>query len=248
MQAPTVIKKSFQGLQSSLKQLTERSINIIGVTKRHPPGIYEICEEMGLTSIAENRVQELRNKKQSLENRNLKVHFIGPMQTNKVKYIIDVIDSIDSLSSNSLVEMIEKKRDESKKPIEVLIQINSTEEAQKSGLLISQFKSIYDLALRCVESKSLELKGLMTMGPTPSGSFSASSEDYKDLTRAAFEKTRILNERLELELGMNFSRLSMGMSHDFEIAIEEGATEIRVGSLLFGERPVAERPVAERSE
>ena len=237
---PEEISNRFHALVDEIATRGKNRIDIIAVTKRHPVDIFSICETAGIKHIGENRVQELREKLDVASSTisKFKLHFIGALQTNKIKYIHTEIQSFDALSSSSQIHEFEKKRkDMQLPPVEVLLQINSTSEDQKSGLSLDDFNGILDMVDACIRASSIRLKGLMTMGPTPGPGFQPGNREYDIQTNAAFEKTRILFEQLQVERDISLSRLSMGMTHDYRIAIDQGATEIRVGSLLFGDRP-----------
>lgn len=235
------IKANYQDLLAKVESLADHPVTIIPVTKKHRPELYQVIGELGITQVGENRVQELQEKftYKKTNNLNLNIHFIGPLQKNKVKYLAGEIASLDSVASLSLLKEIEKKWAAAEaQPIKVLLQINSTGEENKFGIPINNFADICDLAVATLDNDYTELEGIMTMGPTPAQGYQISDQAYIDDTRAAFEKARILYQRLQEELDISLTRLSMGMSHDFHLALEEGANEIRVGSVLFGPRPL----------
>ncbi len=236
MLAPELIERNFSDI-SAVIEASGRKVQIIPVTKKFGPELYQILTGLNIRAIGENRVQELREKFDyiSANKLNFQIHFIGPLQTNKVKYLVGQIASLDSLASLSLVKEINKRWQGD--PLPVLLQINSTAEDQKTGLKLEDFAAICDVVDAVQASDQMKLEGLMTMGPTPTDGYGPGHQNYNEATRASFEKTRILRDRLQLEYDIVLPRLSMGMSHDYQIAIEEGATEVRLGSALFGPRP-----------
>lgn len=244
MESEFQIKQNFANLQKHLSALkTEknitRDITLVAVTKYHPLQILQICKNIGIAHIAESRVQEMSEKFSLLPNLkpNFKKHFIGSLQKNKIKYLIGTVDTIDSVSSLSLLEAIENQfENRGGNKVEVLLQINSTQESQKGGLDIHQVQDIKPLVDFTLQAKHIVLSGLMTMGPTPQNDEHSQSQEYLTATRDAFARCADLFAQLKPLVGESFTRLSMGMSDDYHIAIEQGATEIRVGSLLFGNR------------
>ena len=181
----------------------------------------------GLIRFGENRVQEILSKYDVLQDKNLEWHFIGHLQTNKVKKLLDVptkyIQSVDRLELAFELEKELQKRGESR---EILVEVNTSGEETKSGVRpgeAAQF--VRDLA----KLDTLKVRGLMTIG--------ALTEDMQEIRRC-FARLRNLFREIQNESvnGVEMLELSMGMSGDFEIAVEEGATMIRVGSAIFGDR------------
>jgi len=191
------------------------SVKLIAVTKTVPPE--NICEavDCGIRDIGENRLQEAIPKMEALSELPLTWHFIGHLQTNKAKKVVEHFQWVQSVDRP---ELAEKLNQAASKPLPVLIEVKLHEEANKSGIdevglpsFVEQFK----------EHKQLLLRGLMAIPPF---------FDNAEQVRPYFRKLRELAKRFSLP------ELSMGMSHDFEVAIEEGATMVRIGSALFGER------------
>jgi len=231
------IRENLENLRREIKQLTDREITLVAVTKTHPDEIYQVCVNLGINQIGENRIQELctKNATHPDARKQLNIHLIGSLQANKVRFLEGNVDTMDTLSSHEILNKIEEKWNGDKK-LSVLLQINTTGENQKSGLLHDDYPTIMHLAKSCVASKKVQLEGVMTMGPTPHDNFDISDPDYARLTLAAFNRLRLLRDRMQDDLQCKLPRLSMGMSHDYRLAIESGATEIRVGSLIFGSR------------
>jgi len=204
-------------------------IKLIAVTKNvEPQNIIEAIEA-GVVDFGENRVQELLNKANIIEeksDKNVKWHMIGHLQTNKVKYIVDKITMIHSLDSLKLAQEIDRKAQKLGKTIDVLIQVNIAEEASKFGLKKNE---VLDFVKTVGSLKNIKVKGLMTIAP-----FAENPEQV----RFVFSGLRkifidICRENIN---NIDMKYLSMGMSNDFEIAIEEGANIVRIGTAIFGKR------------
>lgn len=237
------IEKNLLQLQKTITALKPtQKITLVAVTKTHPPQLLYICKNLCLQHVAENRPQEMTAKfSHDTELHNaFQKHFIGNLQKNKIKYLANLVNSIDSIADLTTLESIEEqfaKREASR--IEILLQINSTQEEHKGGISFQDIDSLKRLIDFCQHSQFLHAAGLMTMGPTPDPqkNFKVGQEEHRQATRIAFARTASLFASLRTFVGEDFTRLSMGMSHDYDIAIQEGATEIRIGSLLFGARP-----------
>jgi len=232
------ILRRYEKLSSDLKNLSADSVRIIAVTKAHEPEIFRICSELNIQHIGENRIQELRTKCELFapERKNLYIHFIGNVQSNKAKYLPQRIDSLDTLDSHEVLDKLAQRMKPEDKPISTLIQLNTSGEESKSGFHVENYNEILEFASVVNKTDGVTLEGVMTMGPTPSADFTMENPQYRKETAGDFQKAGEVRKRLEEDLGFELPRLSMGMSHDYEIAIENGATEIRVGSLLFGPR------------
>ncbi len=200
---------------------------LIGVTK------YTTAEkaiegiETGLTDLGESRVQDARKKFSDIGEHINKVrkHMIGHLQTNKVKAAIEVFDMIQSVDSLKVAREIDKQAAKMERQIECLIQVNCSGEEQKSGIAKDETMSL----IRAVSSlKSLRLSGLMTIAPFT---------EEEDVIRASFRDLRLLKEEIAKEFtaaaNIDMRHLSMGMSHDYIIALEEGANMLRIGSAIF---------------
>ncbi len=177
----------------------------------------------GVRDIGENRVQQLLERWEQLDKQDLRVHFIGSLQSNKVKYIIDKVCMIHSLDSLSLAKEIERQAAKHGLVMDVLVEINSGQELAKSGLDPGE---VEEFCLALQQFEHIRLRGFMTMAPK-----CEKKEDYRKYFRKTYEQClEIWTKKL-----YNISRpiISMGMSESFEIAIEEGATLVRVGRALF---------------
>ncbi len=199
-------------------------VKLLGASKTVPAEKIKVFYECGLRLFGENRVQEFLKKYDVLKNLSIEWHFIGQLQSNKVKYIIDKVALIHSLDRESLLEEIEKRAGNYGKVQEVLIEVNVGKEPSKGGVFPEGLKSLVENTLL---KKHIKLKGLMTIPPY---------EEDPERSRKYFVMLRELKEEVEKEFGIKLDELSMGMSSDFEIAIEEGATIVRIGTLLFGGR------------
>ncbi len=198
------------------------TIKLVAVTKN--VGIPKIREAIagGVTIIGENRIQEAREKFSEIGS-TVQWHFIGHLQTNKVKYLFDIFSLIHSVDSLPLAEEIQKRAEKKGIKTDILIEVNLSGEKTKFGI---SPEKVIALARDISKLKNINLKGLMTIPP-----FSESPED----SRQYFRMLRTLVTDVKKD-GIKINELSMGMSNDFEVAIEEGATIIRIGTAIFGER------------
>ena len=204
----------------------DEEITLIAVSKTHDPPIIQQAVAAGVSELGENRVQEAAGKVGLVTGERLRWHLIGHLQANKARQAVKTFDVIHTVDSRELVERLDRiAGEEGRKPV-VLIQVDLGHEATKSGADETRLPEIIEALDR---AHNLELKGLMTLPP------------FFDDAESARPYFRRLREIME---GVNGSRspdhrlteLSMGMSHDFEIAIEEGATMVRVGTAIFGAR------------
>lgn len=200
-------------------------ITIVAVTKTIPVEKIKEAVSAGIYDIGENRVQELLDKKRFLEN--VKWHFVGHLQTNKVKYIVDFVHLIHSVDSIKLALEIEKRAQKINRIVDILIEVNTSGEETKYGVKPEEaVELVKQISERC---NFIRIKGLMTVA-----AYMPNPEDVRPMFR--------LLRQLRDEIGrFNFrnvemKHLSMGMSNDYLIAIEEGATIIRIGTAIFGPR------------
>jgi PLP dependent protein len=199
------------------------SVTLLAVTKTQPPEVVGEAARLGLTLFGENKVQEAKNKMPLCPGR-LTWHMIGHLQSNKARDAVGLFSMIQSVDSLALAEELNKRAEQASKTIPVLLEVNIVGEASKFGYkpheLLTDFERLNALP-------RLEIHGLMTIPPwTP----------LPERVRPVFRKLRELKSECEQRLGAPLSQLSMGMTGDFEVAIEEGATIIRIGTALFGER------------
>jgi pyridoxal phosphate enzyme (YggS family) len=202
------------------------TIRLVAVSKTVPTNRVRQAIEAGATILGENYVQEARTKFNDLATYPVSWHFIGHLQSNKAKYAVRLFDLIHSVDTLKLARELDKQSHKINKIQEVLIQVNISEEASKSGVNV---KDTYNLLKDISLLENLSVKGLMTMPPY----FNAPEK-----VRPYFAALRGLRDRLGQKglLNMSLSELSMGMTGDFEVAIQEGATLVRIGTAIFGER------------
>ena len=199
------------------------SVILLAVTKGQPPHAVRAAVELGLSLFGENRVQEAKLKISQCPTA-LRWHLIGHLQSNKCRDAIHFFQMIQSVDSLALAEEINKYAEKSAKTMPVLLEVNVAGEATKFGFKPDEVLAQLD---RINSLRKIEIHGLMTMAPyTPE----------PEKVRPLFRRLRELKEASEQSLGAPLTHLSMGMSGDFEIAIEEGSTMVRVGSALFGPR------------
>lgn len=198
-------------------------ITLIAVSKTY--GYESVLEarDFGQKDFGENWSQELVEK-YDLVPKDISWHFIGHLQTNKVKYVVPRAGFIHSVDSLKLAEEIAKTAQKQNKAQNILLEIKTSEEATKHGL--TSEKEITDIAGFCSENQNINLVGLMTMAPF--------TDDEKKV-RQSFSQLRKLKAKLN-ENGFGLKELSMGMTSDFELALEEGATMLRIGTAIFGTR------------
>lgn len=224
------IKENWLDVQERIQRANPdgKAITVIAVTKTHSIEVIEEALDLGFTEIGENKAQEFMEKYEVLqEEKTINWHMIGHLQRNKVKYVIGKTRLIHSLDSMRLAKEIEKRGKSEGLVADVLLQINVAKEDSKYGIVPEEAKEF----LENIKSfKHLHIRGLMTMAPY-----------YEDpeKTRECFKKLKNMFEDLKKEEYNNVSMdfLSMGMSNDYEVAIEEGSNMVRLGRTLFGERP-----------
>jgi pyridoxal phosphate enzyme (YggS family) len=207
-----------------LKSGRDRSdVKLIAVSKTQPIQLISQVLDCGIIHLGENKAQELRDKSEPISG-DFFWHYIGHLQSNKIKYVIKSAAFIHSVDTLKLAEEINQKAGQINKRQKVLLEIKTSDEATKFGL--STEKEIFELAEFCLSQKNIELNGLMTMAPYT---------DDEKVIRDCFIKMRKLKNKFESNRIL-INELSMGMTNDFELAIEEGATMIRIGTAIFGER------------
>lgn len=199
-------------------------VDIIAVTKTQSLATIQQAVAAGLKTLGENRVQEWESKRAAFEGSGVRCHLIGHLQSNKSRKAAGIFDRVDSLDSLALAERLDAAAGELHKRLGVLIEVRLSGEASKSGVDIKDLDALAD---GVIGSHNLDLLGLMTIPPF--------IEDV-ELVRPYFRQLRELRDGLRGTGRPELPVLSMGMSHDFEVAIEEGATEVRLGTALFGVR------------
>ena len=225
------IKDNIASIKQNIKEIEEKchredEVNLMAVTKTVDVDKVLEAIDAGITDIGENKPQELSRKYEIIGDK-VRYHLIGTLQTNKVKYIIDKAYMIHSLDRISLCEEIQKRAEKIDKVIKCLVQVNISKEESKHGLEEEQVVDFIKQVSK--DYKYIHIQGLMTMAPFV--------DDEKEI-RKVFSKLKKLSVEISnLNLpNVEMDTLSMGMSHDYKIAIEEGATIIRVGTSIFGQR------------
>jgi pyridoxal phosphate enzyme (YggS family) len=227
-----MVAENIQNIGENLKNACLRAgrnpneVKLIAVSKTF--GVDSILEALkaGIGDFGENYVQELLEKRNALLDRSIAWHFIGHLQSNKVKYIADWISMIHSVDSIGLATEIGKRAAKAGRTIDVLIEVNTSEEATKFGVRP-------DKAVEFIQSVSaiehINIKGLMTIGPFT---------DNTDESRKSFRTLRSIFETVNARgiCAHPMDTLSMGMTHDYSVAIEEGSTLVRIGTAIFGSR------------
>lgn len=226
------IKENIDGILSRIAKACERSgrnpedITLIAVSKTVDADKARKAVESGIINLGENRVQELVDKYEKLSDIEVKWHMIGHLQKNKVKYIIDKVELIHSVESIELASEINKRALKNNLKANVLVELNIGEEESKFG--ISE-ENVYDFVKSLEQFENINVLGLMTVAPY--------AEDPEEI-RWVFKKMKVIFDKISSMniKNSNMKFLSMGMTNDFEIAIEEGANIIRIGTALFGAR------------
>ena len=224
-----MIMKNVQIFREKIAEICDNSvrnpeeITLIAVSKTNPLSVIEEAYSAGIADFGENKAQEFRDKSK-LFSGDFNWHFIGHLQTNKVKYVIDSAEYIHSVDTIKLASTIDSKASSKNKIQKILIEVNTSGENSKFG--IHDFESLKNLIDECSSYSNIEVKGLMTMAPFTSD---------ENVIRKCFSELREMKEKLNNQWS-NISELSMGMTNDYKIAIEEGSTMLRIGTAIFGVR------------
>ena len=223
-----IVTKNVNEVLEDIKKYSKNpeKVKLVAVTKYPNVGRPELEElmENGILNFGENRVQVLEAKRELMDDVKDKIHwnFIGNLQKNKVKYIIDYVCMIHSVNKLSLAQEIDKRAAACGRKIDVLIEINLSGEDSKEGYDLDEF---YKELPEIIKLGNINIKGLMTMAPNVTD---------EDKIRASFRKLREIKDELnEKYFNGQLTELSMGMSHDYKIALEEGSTIIRIGTKLY---------------
>ena len=199
-------------------------VRLVAVSKYVPVSRMQEAYDLGVRVFGENHAQELHEKQTFFEQDGCSVHFIGHLQTNKLKYVCGSSAMIESVDRIGLVEALQTRGAAHGIVSDVLVQVNIGDEPQKGGVAVAELSALLDAV---VGSGNLRLRGAMCVPPALA----------QEEVRPYFARMRALFERMQSAYPQQrIDTLSMGMSHDFEVAIQEGATEVRVGSALFGAR------------
>ena len=223
-----IVTKNVNEVLEDIKKYSKNpeKVKLVAVTKYPNVGRPELEElmENSILNFGENRVQVLEAKRELMDDVKDKIHwnFIGNLQKNKVKYIIDYVCMIHSVNKLSLAQEIDKRAAACGRKIDVLIEINLSGEDSKEGYDLEEF---YKELPEIIKLENINIKGLMTMAPHVTD---------EDKIRASFRKLREIKDELnEKYFNGQLTELSMGMSHDYKIALEEGSTIIRIGTKLY---------------
>ena len=200
-----------------------KEVKLIAVSKFFGVDAINEANRLGITDFGENKAQELRDKYEILGDK-VTWHFIGTLQRNKVKYAVKAASFIHSVDSQILADEINKEAKKIDKVQKILLEVKTSFEETKSGL--SEQEEVIKLVKHCSDLSNVNLVGLMTMAPFT---------DDEKIIRKSFVDLRKLKDEIN-QNGFDLRELSMGMTNDFEIAIEEGATMLRIGSAIFGQR------------
>jgi pyridoxal phosphate enzyme (YggS family) len=233
--APTAIQENLLQVRARIAAAAERSgrsaeeITLIAVSKTQPAGAIREAFDEGVRHFGENRVQEWEGKREEIAHLQATWHLIGHLQSNKAIKAASIFHTVDSVDDFALAQKLDRASNvlPEGRILRVLLEVHMGGEATKSGISEAELPA---LAEKVVGLQRLELAGLMCIPPF--------FEDA-DEVRPYFARLRDLRDQLEVRLGRKFPVLSMGMSNDFEAAILEGATEVRVGTALFGIRSTA---------
>lgn len=219
----TIRKRIEEAAQRASRDPQE--VTLIAVSKTRPVEMVKIAYDLGIADFGENRVQEALSKIDAFHPQGLRWHMIGHLQSNKAQRAVASFDSIQSVDTLHLAQMLNRFATESAKRLPILLEINVAGEASKEGMTPAETLL---LAQQIATLPALELQGLMTVAPLV--------EDPEEV-RPVFRALRALRDRLRDQLPeCPWQHLSMGMTDDYEIAIEEGATIVRIGRAIFGER------------
>lgn len=225
-----MIEDALQKVQARIEQARLRvgrtdKVTLVAVTKNHPVSAVEEVAQLGITNVGENRVQEAKEKMLTYRGEPLTWHLIGHLQTNKVRQAVPLFQLIHSVDSKKLLDEIDKVAAKNDKVQEILLQVNVAREASKTGMTVEEFPVLRDYAKTLPHIK---VRGLMCIAP-----FAENPEIVRPVFRVA---AALFEDMKQYFPAGQISELSMGMTHDFEVAIEEGATIVRVGTAIFGER------------
>ena len=229
-----MLKENLDYVEEEIRKACERSgrkrseVELIAVSKTKPAEMLQEAYNLGVRVFGENKAQELSEKYDILP-KDIKWHMIGHLQRNKIKYIIDKVELIHSVDSVRLAEAIEKEAAKRNITVNVLIEVNVAREESKFGLLPEEIDQFVD---KVKDFSHICVKGLMTIAP---------NVENPEKNRSIFAHLRKLSVDIASKNAhnINMSILSMGMTNDYQVAVEEGATMVRVGTGIFGKRDYA---------
>ncbi|WHH59551.1 YggS family pyridoxal phosphate-dependent enzyme [Petroclostridium sp. X23] len=228
----TDLEKNICNITENISDAAQRSgrkpedIILVAVTKTVDADMINRAVASGITNIGENKVQEILNKYDKIQYEHVKWHLIGHLQTNKVKYIINKVHMIHSVDSIKLAEEINKRAAKIGRTMDILVQVNVSGEESKYGIDV---ESCGHLIEQLSQLSNIRVKGLMTIAP-----LTESPEEVRVFFRKLRQLSIDINKKNYDNINMEY--LSMGMTGDYEIAIEEGANIVRIGTAIFGHR------------
>jgi len=225
------LAQRFAAINEQVRLACERAgrdpglVAVLPVTKTFGHEVVRQAMALGRKRFAENRVQEMKEKALALNDSSIEWVIIGYLQTNKVKDVVRYASQLQSLDRLDLAQALDKRLQQAGRRLDVLVQVKSSQEDSKTGLLPEAVPAfLQDIA----QYDTLNLQGFMTV---------AENTGAQERIRDCFRRVRELRDQSQDQLGRALPVLSMGMSADYELAIAEGATELRIGSALFGQRP-----------
>ena len=230
--SPHAIRDNLSGVQDRIAIAAQRAgrraeeITLIAVSKTHPAEAIRMAYAAGLRHFGENRVQEWEGKRTAVGDLPATWHLVGHLQSNKATRAAGLFHTVDSVDDLALAQRLDRARSElnAREKLRVLLEVRLAPEETKTGVTPEELPV---LAEKVAPLSNIEVVGLMCIPPPA---------EAPEKVRPYFRRLRELRDDLAMKLGRPLPVLSMGMSHDFEIAIEEGATEVRVGTAIFGER------------
>ena len=227
-----MVKENVEIVRKRIREVCSRcgrnpeDVLLLGVSKTFGIDSIRDAIDAELFDFGENYAQEFLEKRSQISDERVRWHFIGHLQSNKVKYIAEHVYLIHSVDNDRLADELQKRGERMGRSLDILIEVHTTDEATKYGI---PPEGTLDLVKRIAKFNRVRVQGLMTMGPF--------SDDPND-SRPSFQQLVTLRDKIVREGIENVSmrHLSMGMTHDFEVAIEEGSTIVRIGTAIFGER------------
>lgn len=231
-----MMKENLENIRMRIAEAAKRAgrepedVTLIAVSKTYPASDIEKAISYGCTDFGENKVQELMGKVEVIESP-VNWHLIGHLQTNKVKYVVGKTKFIHSVDSLKLAQEIEKQSAKHNVVTKILLEVNVGEEVSKHGLHIDE---VLPLVSEISKLPHVKVEGLMTVAP-----FVEDAEENRTIFRKLYDLSVDIQKQKFDNISMNV--LSMGMSNDFEVAVEEGATHVRIGTAIFGYRDYTKR-------
>ena len=226
-----MLRENLQEVEKRIQEACARAgrdrseVTLVSVSKTKPVEMLQEAYDLGVRVFGENKVQEIRDKYDALP-KDIEWHMIGHLQTNKVKYIVDKVKLIHSVDSLRLAEIIEKEAEKHNRSVDILLEVNVAEETSKFGLKTVE---VIPFAEKIAQFPHINMRGLMTIAP-----FVDDPEKNRTIFRDLHKLYVDIKEK-NIDNG-TVSILSMGMTNDYETAIEEGATMVRIGTGIFGAR------------